>query len=274
LAIAIDKSTLTKDLFSDFYQILHGPLPDSSPLYNNEIEKYDFNFALAELKLDQAGWQKIEVKQSDLLAPELSPELKAISDYASSTKDVVDGAWRFKKDKKGNVSLLTVSLTAIDNGESLSVAQRVKGYWNAIGVRTNLNLVSSGEASGLVLSRNFETMLYSEIIGSNPDLFFFWHSSQIGNKGLNVSAYKNDRVDQLLEDVRLSTDSTVKNSNYKEIQQIINSEAPAIFLYENSYTYVQSKKLKGFSNTSINDPSDRFSGISSWYLKTKNKFSF
>lgn len=274
MAIAIDKPALVKDLFLDFYKVLNGPLPDSSPFYNNGIEKYDFNFALSELKLDQAGWQKIEVKQSDLLATELSPELKAIAGYASSTKDVVDGAWRFKKDKKGNVSLLTISLTAIDSGDGLLVAQRVKGYWDAIGIRTTLNLVSSGEASGIVLSRNFETMLYSEIIGSNPDLFFFWHSSQIGNKGLNVSSYKNDQVDKLLEDVRLTTDTSVKNNNYQEIQKIINSELPAIFLYENDYTYVQSKKLKGFTNTSINDPSDRFSNISSWYLKTKNKFSF
>lgn len=274
MTLAIDKSTIVKDIFSDFNKVLNGPLSDSSPLYNNQIEKYNFNFALAGTKLDEAGWQRIEVKQADLLAAELSPELRAIAEYASSTKEVVDGSWRFKKDKKGIVSLLTVTLTAIDNGDGLLVAQKIKQYWNTIGVRTSLNLVSSGESSGLVLSRNFETMLYSEIIGSNPDLFFFWHSSQIGNKGLNVSAYKNDRVDKLLEEIRLSIDNDIKKNDYLEIQTIINSEVPAIFLYENNYIYVQSKKIKGFENISINDPSDRFSGISSWYLKTKNKFSF
>jgi ABC-type transport system substrate-binding protein len=169
---------------------------------------------------------------------------------------------------------LTISLTTLDSGENLLAAQRVKDSWNAIGVRTNLDLVAPNKASNIISSRDFEAMLYSEIIGSNPDLFFFWHSSQTEGKGLNVSAYKNSQVDKLLEEIRLTVDNNVKVANYKEIQKIISDELPTIFLYENSYIYVQSKKIKGFATTSINDPSDRFSGISNWYLKTKNKFSF
>lgn len=274
LTLAIDKQTLVKDLFSDFYKVLNGPLPNDSTLYNNEIEKYSYNKVLAESTLDTAGWLKIEVKEADILGDNLSPELMAIASRASTTKEAVDGIWRFKKDKKDIVTLLTVSLTALDNGENLLVAQKVKDSWNAIGVRTNLDLIASNKASNIISSRDFETMLYSEIIGSNPDLFFFWHSSQIGGKGLNVSAYKNDQVDKLLEETRLTVDNNVKAANYKEIQKIISAELPTIFLYENSYIYVQSKKIKGFATTSINDPSDRFSGIYNWYLKTKNKFSF
>ncbi len=274
LTLAIDKPTLVKDLFSDFYKVLNGPLPSDSPFYNNEIEKYSYNKALAESKLDEAGWSKIEVKAADIVSENLSPELTAIAEYASTTKETIDGTWRFKKDKKDNVNLLTISLTTLDSGENLLAAQRVKDSWNAIGVRTNLDLVAPNKASNIISSRDFEAMLYSEIIGSNPDLFFFWHSSQTEGKGLNVSAYKNSQVDKLLEEIRLTVDNNVKVANYKEIQKIISDELPTIFLYENSYIYVQSKKIKGFATTSINDPSDRFSGISNWYLKTKNKFSF
>lgn len=274
MAVSIDKSSIIKNLFSDFYNVLNGPLPSNSPYYNDAIEKYAFNLELADVKLDEAGWQKIEVKSSDLTAENLSPELKEIASYASTTKQIPDGVWRFKKDKKDNVSLLTVKLSVVDSPESSVVGEKIKAYWDSIGIRTEIVPIPASEASASVLSRNFETMLYSEMVGSNPDLFFFWHSSQIGSKGLNVAAYSNDKVDKLLEDVRLSADASVKNANYQEIQKIINSELPAIFLYENSYIYVQSKKLKGFATASINDPSDRFSGVSSWYLKTKNKFSF
>lgn len=274
MALSIDKAAIVKNLFSDFYNILNGPLPSNSPYYNDEIEKHSFNLELANAKLDEAGWQKIEVKAAELSGENLSDELKEIASYASSSKQVADGIWRFKKDKKGNVSLLTVKLSVVDNADASVVADKIKGYWEAIGLKTEIVLIPVAEASASVLSRNFETMLYSEMVGSNPDLFFFWHSSQIGSKGLNVAAYSNDKVDKLLEDVRLSADANIKNTNYQEIQKIINSELPAIFLYENSYIYVQSKKLKGFAAASINDPSDRFSGISNWYLKTKNKFSF
>lgn len=274
LTLAIDKQTIVRDNFFDFYKVLSGPIANNSPLFNAEIDQYNFNVAAANTKLDEAGWQSVTVTASDASVSEPSEELKAVIAYASSTKEAIDGTWRFKKDKKGNVSLLTVVLTAVDNGDSLVVAQRVKDYWNAIGVHTSLNLISSSDASNVVMSRNFETMFYSELIGSNPDLFFFWHSSQIGSRGLNIAAYRNDTVDKLLEEVRISTDQNVKNNNYREVQKIIASELPVIFLYENNYLYVQSKKLKGFATTAINDPSDRFAGISSWYLKTKNKFSF
>ena len=274
LALALDKQTIVRDNFFDFYKVLHGPLSDSSPLFNNEIEKYNFDVTAANSKLDTAGWQTINVTSADLLAEDLSPELKAIANHASTTKDKVDGAWRFKKDKNDVVTLLTVSLTSVDNGDALVVSQRAKEFWEAIGVRTHLNLVSVSEAHNVLMSRNFEMMLYSELIGSNPDLYFFWHSSQIGNRGLNVAAYHNETVDKLLEEVRTSVDQNIKNNNYREVQKIIASELPVIFLYENNYLYVQSKKVKGFSTTAINDPSDRFSGISSWYLKTKNIFSF
>lgn len=274
LALAIDRNTIVKDNFFDFYKVLDGPISDSSPLFNNEIEKYDFNSVAANSKLDAAGWQSIVVSAADASVAEPSEEIKAIIEHASSTKEAIDGTWRFKKDKKGNVSLLTVVLTAVDSGDSLIVAQRTRDYWNAIGVRTTLNLISASEANNVVMSRNFETMFYSELIGSNPDLFFFWHSSQIGSRGLNIAAYRNDNVDKLLEEVRISNDTNIKNNNYREVQKIIASESPVIFLYENNYLYVQSKKLKGFATTAINDPSDRFAGISSWYLKTKNKFSF
>jgi len=102
------------------------------------------------------------------------------------------------------------------------------------------------------------------------------HFQKTFGKSINELAelHKNDKVDKLLEEARVALDKSSRILNYQEVQKIISEELPVIFLYEKNYTYLQSKKVKGFSGSAIIRPSDRFSGVASWYLKYKNKFSW
>lgn len=272
LAFAIDKNTIVKDIFNNFYKVIDGPLSVSSFAYSDNISKYNFNIDLAGLKLDEAGWSKIIVSNDNLTAD--LPEIKAIIAYASSTNEASIGTWRFKKDKKDVVTILTVNFSVVGGGDSFEVAKKIKTYWDAIGVRTTLNSIATSDIANLVSSRSFEALLFSQILGGDPDIFALWHSSQAGNKGLNITGYKNDKVDKLLEEARVALDKSSRILNYQEVQKIISEELPVIFLYEKNYTYLQSKKVKGFSGSAIIRPSDRFSGVTSWYLKYKNKFSW
>lgn len=272
LALAIDKNTLVKDIFDNFYKVVDGPLPISSFAYTEAVTKYNFNIEEANLKLTTAGWTKIVVNQDNLMTG--SPEIAAINAYASSTKESAVGTWRFKKDKKDNVSLLTVKFSVVYGGNSFVVAQKIKTYWEAIGVHTTLNSIVISDITNLISSRSFEAILFSEILGGDPDIFTFWHSSQTGSKGLNISNYKNTKVDKFLEEARVTSDKTLRIADYEQIQKIIADELPTIFLYEKNYIYVQSKKIKGFNGIAIISPSDRFAGITNWYLNSKNKFSW
>ncbi len=272
LALAIDKPAIISNIFENFYKVIDGPLPISSFAYTDAVTKYDFNVDAANSKLDAAGWLKVIVNAENLSAGTV--EIKAVTAYASSTKETPEGTWRFKKDKNDNVTLLTVNLSAVSDSDSFEVAQKIKGYWDAVGVHTTINPVAVSEVSNLISSRSFEAVLFSQIMGGDPDIFAFWHSSQIGSKGMNIANYKNDKVDSLLETARITSDKTVRAASYGEVQKIISSELPAIFLYEKNYIYVQSKKVKGFTSSAIIRPSDRFAGIATWYLKSRNKFSW
>lgn len=272
LALAIDKDSITKELFENFYQTIDGPLPENSFAYNNAVTKYLYNPEEANAKLEEAGWSRVIISSENINSE--AAEIKAIKTYASSTGEQIEGVWRFKKDKKENVSLLTIKLSAVENSDSLTSAQRIKLYWDAVGVKTKIEVVPTNNVANLISSRSFETILFGQILGADPDIFAFWHSSQVGNRGLNISAYKNDKVDQFLEEARISIDFNTRIDSYKEVQRIIADELPAIFLYEKKYIYVQSKKLKGFNSSAIISPSDRFADISNWFIKANNKFSW
>jgi len=49
------------------------------------------------------------------------------------------------------------------------------------------------------------------------------------------------------------------------------NDFPAIFLYTQKYPYLQTKAVKGFAIQSITVPSDRFSNITNWYIKTSKQ---
>ena len=115
-------------------------------------------------------------------------------------------------------------------------------------------------------------MLFGEILGNELDLYPFWHSSAAGNQGLNIAAWRSEPGDKLMEAVRKETNIEEKAKKLKELQTLIQNDMPAIFLYNPNYTYVMTDKIKGVNLNKVIDPTDRLSGITSWYIKTKKGF--
>ena len=170
--------------------------------------------------------------------------------------------------------LASTTLTVIDSGTNVAVAEKVKSYWEKIGVVVTLKVISGEQAADTIKNRDFEILLYGESVGGDPDVYAFWHSSQIGAKGLNLAGYSNPEVDKLLTDARETTVLADRIAKYKKFQEDITADVPVIFLYSPTYTYVQSNKIQGFSGTTIIEPADRFDSIANWYLKTSKKLTW
>lgn len=170
--------------------------------------------------------------------------------------------------------LASTTLTVIDSGRNVLVAENIKKQWENIGVSVELKVVSGEKASEIIKNRDFETLLYGESVGGDPDIYSFWHSSQIKTNGLNIAGYNNTEADELLVAARETVNAEERIIKYHKFQENIASDLPAIFLYSPTYTYVQSKQVKGFSGSVIIRSADRFVGISHWYLKTKIKLSW
>ena len=101
------------------------------------------------------------------------------------------------------------------------------------------------------------------------DPFTVWHSSQKRDPGLNLALYDNKAADTLLEEARQTLSPLERMKKYDDFQKLVIEDIPAIFLYSPYYIYGQAKKINGFSSQIISTPSNRFSGISSWYVDTK-----
>ena len=86
---------------------------------------------------------------------------------------------------------------------------------------------------------------FGEVLGSLPDPFTFWHSSQKNDPGLNLAGYENKEVDKLLKEARETLDESARKEKYETFQALLIEDAPCVFLYSPDYLYLISNKIKG-----------------------------
>ncbi|MDD5341394.1 MAG: ABC transporter substrate-binding protein [Patescibacteria group bacterium] len=237
LAYAVDKNKIIDDILLGQGQKIDGPILPGFLGYNTDIKTYEYDPKKALELLAADGW----VPDGEVL--------------------------------KKNKQELKIKLTTVEQDENIKVANMIKDFWNAIGVNVELQIVSSDKIESEVITpRNYQALLYGEITGYDSDLFPFWHSSQRVAPGVNLANYANKKVDQLLSEARTSSDQSAREQKYKEMQNLIIDDLPAVFLYSPTYTYPVSKNIKGISAQKIATPSDRFIDIENFYIKTKKKF--
>lgn len=274
---AIDRQSIIDEVFQGQAREAVGPILDDNPAFNNKIKKTEYSPAAAEKILADNGFVKVIVSDDDVNNPTRELEGIPVSEFISKASDEevdVVGNWLVKKGTKKNPGnkFFVISLTYPDSTDNALVAGKIQEAWQAIGVKTSLNpLPSSQISSDVALEKNFEALLFGENIGADPDVYAFWHSSQISD-GFNIASYSNSKADKLLEDARLATDENSRLEKYRSFQELVKNDEGAIFLFSPNYLYLQVKKLRGFNGTTIIEPSNRFSSISNWYLRVNHNF--
>lgn len=194
--------------------------------------------------------------------------------WAHSSDVTIYGYDRESATEKLSSGPVTLALTVVDAGLNILMAEEIKKQWEEAGAVVTLRVISGEQAIDVVKNRDFEALIYGQFLGGDPDVYAFWHSSQAGAAGLNLSNYNNSEVDKLLVEARLANDEAERREKYQKFQEIVTADLPAIFLYSPTYTYVQGNKLHGFSGQAIISPADRFTSISNWYLKTDRNLSW
>ncbi len=161
-------------------------------------------------------------------------------------------------------------LVTVDQPQMVENAELLKEQWKALGAEVEIERYSLFQLEqDLIKPRNYESLLFGEVLGAIPDPFPFWHSSQKRDPGLNLSLYENSEADKLLEENRKTSDPEIRAEKLQAFQDILIQDVPCIFLYSPDYIYLVSKEIKGIEIKKITDPSKRFVGIENWYVKTK-----
>jgi len=163
-----------------------------------------------------------------------------------------------------------VNLTVPQIDFLAKTAAAIQSAWQAIGVQVNIMPDSPSDiASQVIKNRNYEALLFGNVLGPSSDLYSFWDSSQRFYPGLNLAIYSNKDVDADIEHARQETSSTKIIADMADAQSKIGGDNPATFLYSPDYVYVTNKNVQGIEASKLlSDASDRFREVPSWYLNT------
>ena len=300
LAVALDKDRVLRESLNGEGQVIYSPILPGFPGYAPEIEKTPYSTEQANALLDKE-WIRFPAEEYRTLRKEellnewralqaTSTEPAAENGTATATttvpadeekamdakldEEIHEAQTFFRKDKDGR--LLELELVTTDTNEYRHAAELVAGFWQEIGVKTNLSFIPPKDLSRTALKdRAYDVLLYGVIIGGDPDQYPFWHSSQVAFPGLNLSGYVNRNADALLETARSTAgDDSASADAYAKFQEIILADRPAVFLYTPTYTYATTDKIKGIELSRISAPADRFADVANWYIKMKGRWKF
>lgn len=235
LAAAVNRSEIIINALSGEGKEVDVPILPGRSGYDPAAKGIDYNVAVANEALEKAGW----VKGPDGIR---------------------------QKDGKS----LKFSFVYIKNDENSKVAETLKNQFAAIGVDLALtpedvNLINAN----YIRPRSYDMLLIGENVGIEEDLYSFWHSSQATDPGLNLTGFNNQKVDKLLEQVRKSSDEKYRSERFKQIQEVIIEEQPAIFLYSPLHVSALGKEVQGTAQARISQAGDVLNNIYDWYVKTK-----
>ncbi len=165
---------------------------------------------------------------------------------------------------------LKISLTTVNQPVLLAVAELLKTQWKNLGVELEIKSFDVSELEKDVIKpRNYEGLLFGEVLSLIPDPYPFWHSSQIRDPGLNLALYQNKKVDTLLSDARQTLEEETRKEKLESFQNLLMADSPVVFLYNPDYLYFVSKDIKGINEKIIANPAKRFNNVESWYINTK-----
>lgn len=165
---------------------------------------------------------------------------------------------------------LNFTLATVDQSALTKIAEILKNQWKTLGITLQIKTFDvQALEEEIIKPRDYEMLLFGEVLGAVPDPFPFWHSSQVKDPGLNLAGYESKDCDKLLEEARQTYDLGLMKSDLEKFQNILIADAPAVFLYSQDYLYFVSDEIKGISAKIITDPSKRFSGVENWYIQTK-----
>lgn len=238
LAYLTPKQDIFTQILNSQGLIIDSPVLPHSVFFNPDIKKYDYDLEAAKEIFATAGWKK-------------------------NTEGF------YEKNKE----VLEISLTTVDQEDFVDIAHLIQKSWQSIGLRVKLIIIPPEQIKEIIKNRSFQAFLYGILENFNLDPYPLWHSSQSDSPGFNLTGFNYRRSDELLEKATLTQDQEKKKEYYKEFQEIIANNIPAIFLYNTTYGYLVDEKIKGIKVDQITHPSDRFIDIESWYIKTKRSLS-
>lgn len=179
-----------------------------------------------------------------------------------------DGVWQ-KKTKTATLDL-KFALSTSDNPELVRTAEILTEQWKTHGINATVEQFDvQGLQTARIRPREYEAVLFGQVIGYQPDPYAFWHSSQRTEGGYNIAMYTSTVADKLLESIRDNVTPEKRTEYLTQFADEFQKDKPALVLFRPHDVYLTSDRIQGINMKKVNLPSERFARIEDWYIETR-----
>lgn len=198
-------------------KVIATPFPAVHPAYHDGLRPWPYHPRRAERMLDENGWR--------------DSDRDGVRDKRVGGKKV---QFRF-------TFLATAGSTSLQR-----VAAIVKEDLHRSGIEMEIQVNDWAVYIDRMFRQEFDAGAFLFYNDPDPDLYGLFHSSQIGPGMQNYGAFRNERMDRLVEQVRRTLDDDRRNGLQREIQELLYQEQPMSFTFTQSLSGLLRKKYRGW----------------------------
>ena len=229
LAHAIDKQDIIKGALLGQGVPTTGPYKPDAWACNTAIKDYPYDPEKALRMLGEAGWVK---GGSGLL------------------------------EKAGQPFSFTL-LTNQGNEQRIKSAIILQSQLAKIGIEAKIRSVEwAAFLKQFVMPGHFDAVVLAWTLPHDPDGYDVWHSSRIGNGGLNFVGYADPEADACLERARSTLDQSARKKEYDRFQEILHRDQPYSFLYVPYQLSAVDRRFRGIDPS----PAGIFHNTNQWWV--------
>lgn len=210
LAMALPREELNQKMYNGLLNLSVGPFPQGSQKLDPSIQPIPYDPEKAKKLLKEEGWKD------------------------SNSNGIID--------KDGLEFKFEVLFTA-QTPEVERIALVYQQSLRKLGIEMSIKTLEWTVFLKQLMENKFDAAILAWGSSLDSDPYQIWHSSQAQKGGSNRIGYKNERVDQILEQARITLDREARNELYREFSRIIADEAPYLFIFERASLVVVTKRF-------------------------------
>lgn len=159
------------------------------------------------------------------------------------------------------------NLLVRDEPALIGLAQEIAAQWQVIGLDVTVEFEPPDVYQARLQSGDFDTAIVELPLGTDPDVYAYWHIGQVPPDGLNYGHAADDRISEALQLARRDQNGLNRINLYRNFQQLFIDRAIALPLYYPLFTYAVRDNVEGVQLGFISSPEDRFRTIGEWSFR-------
>ncbi|MDQ5931446.1 MAG: bac 5 protein [Patescibacteria group bacterium] len=233
--------------------------PSHTPIFKKKEVRQAFAFAL-----NRSAIVKDALKGNGVPTRAPFPLTMLKEPQISQPETDIAQATELIKKNKAAAATYTLGVPALPTYQA--IAENIRLQLEPLGITIKPTIIGSGTQTGALLSYDLLLLGQDYALSGNP--FPYWHSSASGETGTNYARYQIKEVDLWLELLQADARAENRSSLLNKLNQRLITDSPAVYLFQPTYQYYISNKVRGVSTPSTIDGSERFARVANWYTET------